>query len=104
MLYHFILGALIYCASVSICYYEPIKNSTLYMPLGLALALGANYLWLSIARASGSPAETQTNGFVWDGIIVLSYALIPLAFGTRLSLTQTAGVALVMAGMILTKI
>jgi multidrug transporter EmrE-like cation transporter len=74
------------------------------MPLGLTLALVANYLWLSIARASGSPSETQTNGFIWDGIIVLSYALIPLFYGARLSPLQMLGVALVVAGMVIVKL
>jgi multidrug transporter EmrE-like cation transporter len=99
----FIVGTLVYAASVAICYL-PIKHTSLYMPLGLALALAANYLWLSIARASGSPTETQTNGFVWDGIIVLTYAMIPLFFGARLNVAQSLGVGLVIAGMVLLKL
>jgi drug/metabolite transporter (DMT)-like permease len=105
MIYQFILGALVYGVIVCLSYYKPIQATHLYMPLGLALALGVNYLWLSIARASLTPSETLVKGFMWDAMIVLAYGVLPvLFFGAKLTLVQGIGVGCIVLGMVLTKL
>lgn len=105
MILPYALGFIIYCLAVTLSYSDKVKASHWYYPVGLALAIGCNFLWLYVAKHTPDKHDIYISGLVWDSLIVGCYALIPvLFFGVRFSGATAIGVLLVIVGLFLTKI
>lgn len=104
MILQYLGGCLSYCAAVAVSYTPALKNSRYYTPIGLAVGMLANLFWLSIARSTNDSNQILLLGFYWDAMLTLTYLLVPIMFyDARLTLTSGAGIALMVAGFILTK-
>lgn len=104
MLTAFLLGFGLYLTYAWTNYYEPFKNSKWFFPVGLGLALLANAVWLYIAKNTSNPPTLLLRALYWDVIVLASSLIIPFAiFGTKVSMMQGAGIFLIVAGIVLTK-
>jgi len=99
------IGLIFYCASVFLSYSDKMKASPWFFPLGLLFAAICNFIWLYIAKNTVTKHDIYMAGLLWDSMIVGPYVLIPvLCFGVRFAPLNMLGVAMVIAGIILTKV
>lgn len=100
----FFIGALAYSTTAWMSYYDPIKDSSLYFPLGIVMSLIANIGWLTIAKIVSNKDEILIYGAFWDSMIMIAFLAVPLAwFGVRLEMRESIGLALIVVGMLLLK-
>lgn len=105
MLKYFALGFLIYCLSSYISFYQPIKDSKYFLPVGMGLAIIANLAWLFLTRSMTDTTKILLIGMYWDLMLTLIYLLIPfIFFHVNLSTTQYCGIITIVFGIILTKL
>jgi drug/metabolite transporter (DMT)-like permease len=101
----FLLGMLLYGAIAYTSYSEALKASKYYFLIGLGAALVANLIWLLIARAEPDSSKLMIKGLFWDSMLTIVYIVVPLLlFKANLSMTQSAGLGLIVMGLILTKV
>lgn len=101
----FLLGGLTYCLLVALCYTPSFRESNLYFPVGALLGVFTNVLWLHVAKLVGDRNKIIIYGLWWDCLIIACYAIVPiLFFGVRLTGYTALGAALIVVGMILTKL
>ena len=101
----FFIGFLLYSTSSFISVSKLVQSSRLFLPIGLTLALINNFIWLNIARAETNPSQVLIKALYWDCVVIAAGLMIPLCFfGASLTGKQAAGVLLIIAGLILTKI
>lgn len=101
----YIIGFLLYCVSVAFSYSNWFKNSPWFIPIGLIISIAINYLWLYICKNTIDKHILYLRGIYWDGMIVGCYTIIPvLLFEVRFKATTAIGLALVIIGMIITKL
>lgn len=102
--FYYIVGLVIYTLSAMMSYSNKAQSAKWYFPVGVGMAMLANFLWLHIAKISVGH-ETFVRGLVWDSMIVMCYVLVPIIlYGIRLTGFTALGAALIVAGMFLTKI
>lgn len=103
--YQFFFGFIIYSAMAFGTYHEGYKASNYYFPLGILMAIGANFIWLSIARTTESSSALVLRGLYWDVMLTACYLIVPfLFFGAKVNSTQAIGIGMVILGIILTKV
>lgn len=101
----YLIGFVFYCLSASLSYNEKAKVAPWFFPVGLAMAMIVNFIWLFIAKNSSAGHETFVRGLVWDSMIVGCYVFIPIMFyGVRLTGLAALGAGLIIAGIALTKV
>jgi multisubunit Na+/H+ antiporter MnhE subunit len=101
----FIAGLALYVSAVMMLYSDRVKSSAYYFPLGLAIAVAANFLWLYIAKNTADKHDVYIRGLIWDSMIVGCYAVVPvLMYGVAFTGRMAMGVAMIVAGIVLTKI
>lgn len=95
----------IYCILATIPYVPKIKNSSYYYYLGLGFAFITNSLWLYLSKITTDFNTIHKYSFIWDGIILLTAAIIPIIFfNVKPEGLHLIGILLIMAGMILLKV
>lgn len=105
MIILFLIGILIYCAMAYISYEVGFKSSIYYFPVGLILALLANFIWLTIAKRTLDTKELFIYALIWDICLTLSYFVTPLVlFNLSLDIKHVIGVILIILGIIAIKI
>lgn len=93
----FVLGSLL-------SYMPALKNSQYYYPMWFAVSVLAAWSWAMVARVVPDSTELVRVGLYWDTLMQLTYLIIPIAcFGARLTLLQSAGVALIFTGLMMTR-
>lgn len=101
----FAMGALAYSATAWISYYEPVKLSPYYFPIGLALSLAANFGWLMIAKIVPNRDEILIYGAFWDIMIMMAFLAVPLLwFEVRLETKESIGLAFIIVGILTLKV
>ena len=81
------------------------KESWYYFPLGIGIAIIANFIWLSIAKTTNDSGEILILGAYWDIMILLTFIVIPfIFFEVNLSKTQYLGLGLIFTGFVVTKL
>lgn len=99
------LAAIIYGITAYMSYSETIKASSWYFIVGIILANIANIMWMILAKNTTDNSKLVVYGLIWDSILTLSFLLTPfLFFDIKLSMTQTIGLGLIIAGIICTKV
>lgn len=105
ILLQFALGFLMYVVMASASYHEGFKTSPWYFPAVLAASITTTILWFSIAKAESNASKLMITALFWDSMLMLIYLLIPVFFfETKFTTTQGIGVALTLAGLLLTKL
>lgn len=100
-----LVGILTYCASAALTYSEPAKSKWWYVPLGMLFGLITNFAWMNIAKRNLDRESLYFQALVWDILIVLIFALLPILFmGVRLNQYQLFGAFLVTLGLVLFKL
>ena len=100
----YLFALVVYSASVALSYSNYAKAQSWYFPVGVGMAMLANFVWMYIAKTTIGSHEIYLRGLYWDFIIVGCYAFIPvLFFGVSFNGIKAFGVALTVVGMILTK-
>lgn len=95
----------IYCILAAIAFMPSVKNSMYYYWIGLGFAFITNSLWLYLSKITTDFKLIHKYSFIWDGIIFLTAALIPIIFfGVRPVGFHLLGIAFIVIGMILLKI
>jgi hypothetical protein len=98
------IGFLLYALSATLSYSERAKVSAWYFPVGIAMAIVANLIWLHIAKISTVGSETFVRGLIWDSMIVMCYVIVPILFyGVRLNGIAGLGAVMIVVGIFLTK-
>lgn len=101
----FILGGLAYAAMAYASYSESFKQSSLYFPSGIALAIIANLLWFSLAKTESNASQLVIKGLIWDAVLMAAFLVVPfLFFHVKFTTTQAVGVGLTLIGLLLTKV
>lgn len=101
----FILGFIFSAILAYVDYHEGIKASKWFYPLGFALTGVTTYAWLAMCKATPDPSLLTLRYVYWDAMLTIIYLGLPLAmFGTRFTSMQWAGIALMTAGTILTRL
>lgn len=99
----FLTGLLVYSGIAYVSY--GMKESSLFYPLGLTLALIANAVWLWISQTENDANSLMVKGMYWDAMLTLTYIIVPLLlFNAKLTGTQLLGFVLLMVGLIIIKI
>ena len=105
MLIPYVVGLLLYFASVVVSYSNGLKQTQWYFPLGMLLAIIVNFLWLYIAKNSPDKDVLYVRALIWDSMIVGAYVLVPLLFyNVRPTGYTLAGCTFIVIGLILTKL
>ena len=63
-------------------YGELIKGQALYICIGTLLGVGMSVLWYYVAFHCNTKLEIYKYSFVYDAVIALTYAIIPIIFFT----------------------
>jgi hypothetical protein len=101
----YFIGLAIYLITVSMSYSDKSKAAFWYYPLGMALSLVTNYLWMNLAKTSDGSNQVYVRGIVWDSMIVLAYSVLPFfCFNVKLTAVQSLGAGLVIIGLGLIKL
>lgn len=101
----FLIGFVVYLIMAWTTYYLPFKETKFFFPAGIAFAIIANFIWLSIARATPEASVLLMRGLYWDVMLTSCYLLVPFVlFGAKVALLQALGIALIILGIILTKL
>lgn len=102
-LYYFV-GMIIYTLSAIMSYSVKAQAAKWYFPVGIAMAMLANFIWLYIAKNSIGH-QTMIRGLIWDSMIVMCFVAVPISmYGVKLTSTTLLGVSLIVVGIILTKL
>jgi len=100
----FFIGALAYSTTAWMSYYDPIKASSLYFPLGILMSLVANIGWLTIAKIVPNRDDILIYGAFWDSMIMIAFLAVPLLwFEVRLETRESVGLSLIVLGMLCLK-
>jgi multidrug transporter EmrE-like cation transporter len=103
--FQFATGFLTYLGLATASYSKSFQASRWYLPVGIAAAVLANFIWLSIARSEPSASSLVIKGLIWDVILTGTYLLVPILwFGAALTNLQCVGIGFVILGIILTKV
>jgi len=105
MLASFLIGFIVYASQAALGYSTAFKTSPFYFPVSVSTSVMSGFLWFAIAkRLGGDHAAVLRYGFIWDSMILLAYALVPiLCFGVKLDLKTSIGLGLVVAGTVVLK-
>lgn len=102
---YFLVGATIYSISAYISNSKVAQAANWYYPLGIALAVVANLIWLTIAKNSAGPSETLMKALYWDIMLSMCFIWVPLmVFNAQLSGYGYLGIVFILAGIALTKL
>lgn len=105
MFFTFLYGIVLYVVAVTVAYNTQIKATDYYLPLGLALALATNWLWLMMIRNNPNQSDIMVKGFMWDGMRILIYTIVPILFlGVQFTWNKAFACALIGLGMVLLRI
>lgn len=100
-----IIGAVVYSVYAWLTFKPELKVSAYLMPIGLALALVGNALWIMLARSTDDSARLIVYGMMWDAMITLSFLLVPMIFfGVRFTAVSGIGCGLVVVGLLMMKL
>lgn len=81
------------------------KNSPYYYWAGLLCALVTNSLWLYLSKHIQDPKLINKYSYIWDGIIMLTAAIIPILFFNVIPKgNHLLGIGLIIIGIILLKL
>lgn len=100
----YLTGSLVYLQLATLSYSKDFQAKNWFLPVGLALAVIANLVWLIIARREPSTEALLIKGLLWDVMLTGCYLIVPIFLGVQLTLIQIFGIILIVAGMILTKL
>lgn len=104
-LYIFIFITICYCFLSAIAYIPSVKNSSYYYALGIAISTVVNFLWLYLTKHTQDLKLINKYAYIWDGIIVLTAAIIPIVFFNIVPKgSHLLGIVLVVLGIILLKL
>jgi multidrug transporter EmrE-like cation transporter len=99
-----VLGFLTYCIQAWISYNPTLKASLWYFPLGLVISNITALSWMYLAKHIQDPNQVYSTGMIWDGLIVVSFYLVPLAFfSVKMNPISFLGIGLVLIGTVLVK-
>jgi multidrug transporter EmrE-like cation transporter len=100
----FLVGAIMYSVLAYASYDETIKASNYYYLLGLAVAIVANFSWLTVAKYTTENDKIMILGSIWDSIILFTFLAIPyFYFNVRLATKDYIGVGLIVIGILVVK-
>lgn len=101
----FLIGLIIYLFMAFASYYDALKQSKYYFPLGILAAIIANFIWLSIAKSETNSSALVIKGVLWDLMLTLCYVAVPiLFFKTQFTVNQIIGILLMLVGLIFIKL
>lgn len=100
----FLSGLIFYSIMAWMSYYDPIKESVYYYPLGILLSIIVNIGWFTIAKIVSDKDDILIYGAFWDSIIIFTFTAVPfLFFGVRLGMKDSIGFGLILAGILVIK-
>jgi hypothetical protein len=100
----YLIGAGCYTMSALVSYNSRLKETLLYLPIGVGISVIANLIWFSIAKNTPDKSDTYIYSLAWDIMIVLCYAVTPVVFeGLKLSAFNILGLLLILTGFIMVK-
>lgn len=89
-----------------VSYSESLKTQSivLYITLGLLCSLTVSGSWYVLTYMSTNRAQVLIYSMWYDALILGCYILVPVLYGTKLSTNETAGILIIILGIILTKV
>lgn len=104
MIWIFALGLLTFLTGAVMSYIPSFNHSAWATPGWIALAIVGALSWAAVCRATPDATRLLVLGMYWDTLMQLSYVLVPvLVFGARLTMFQSAGLAMIFAGLLMVK-
>lgn len=102
---YFLIAGVGYMSVASLPYTSlPADSPAKYYIFGTIISLMMNVTWLNLAGKLSKP-DILVYGLVWDSILTVAYILTPIIFFQVQAKPQTlVGAALILGGMVLTKL
>jgi len=101
---YFIVGAITHIIAATIAYQVHLKDKWFFSPTIIIAGLISGFMWSLVAKYTKDSNSLYFYGMVWDAVLVLVYAFMPLLFGVKLHTTGIVGLILVLVGLMLLKI
>jgi hypothetical protein len=96
----FLIGFIAFLSGAAISYLPTVKASVYYAPLWIVITLVSTLGWALVAKSTPDSSKLLVLGMYWDTLMQMTYLMLPvIAFGARLTMFQSAGVALIFSGL-----
>ena len=105
ILFYLVPSFLVYGAYTFVTYSKSIRDSSYYLPLGLAAAVLANVIWMFMARNLGTAKSIFYWGLALDITLTASTIIVPVMFfGVSPSKTSAVAIMMILTGIVLLKL